>query len=164
MSGARTVTSLLHRNGIEFDVIKHDPVYTSHDLALAMGVPAVQIAKPVILKIDGYLVMIVLPGNCDVDLDSLQHQLGTHDLYLADEDEFIGYFQDCLPGAEPPFGELYNMEVIVDETLTWDEEIFFNAGTHTEVIRMNYIDYEDLVRPRILSFSLERNVSDSHAA
>jgi Ala-tRNA(Pro) deacylase len=72
---------------------------------------------------------------------------------LADEDEFKGMFPECDIGAMPPFGNLYGMDVFVAETLAEDEEISFNAGSHTELIKMAYKDFENLAKPFKLKFS-----------
>jgi Ala-tRNA(Pro) deacylase len=53
----------------------------------------------------------------------------------------------------PPFGNLYGMEVFVDEILSQDEEIAFNAGSHTELIKLAYRDFERLVNPRAAKFA-----------
>jgi len=91
-----------------------------------------------------------------VDLPALKAALGAKDLRLATELEFKGQFPDADPGAMPPFGNLYGMSVFVDESLTKDKEIAFNAGTHNELIRLSYADFETLVKPTVLTFASRR--------
>ena len=96
----------------------------------------------------------MLPASYKVDLEGLQAATGAGHVELASEEEFKNLFPNCEVGAMPPFGNLYDMDVYVAETLTEDEEIAFNAGTHTELIRLRYDDFERLVQPRVLAFSL----------
>ena len=91
--------------------------------------------------------MLVLPASERVDLELLRQSLGTESVEIAKEDEFGSLFPDCEVGAMPPFGNLYDMEVFVSPHLAEDVEIAFNAGSHTELLRMNYSDFERLVNP-----------------
>jgi Ala-tRNA(Pro) deacylase len=97
--------------------------------------------------------MAVLPASLIIDFDSLKEIFGTGNVSLATEYEFKNRFPDCELGAMPPFGNLYDMEVYVAEPLSEDKEIAFNAGSHTELIRLNNEDYSRLVKPRIFRFS-----------
>jgi Ala-tRNA(Pro) deacylase len=72
---------------------------------------------------------------------------------LATEEEFEDMFPGCDVGAMPPFGNLYGMEVFVAEKLAEDEEIAFNAGSHTELIKLSYKDFERLVKPTVARFA-----------
>jgi Ala-tRNA(Pro) deacylase len=63
----------------------------------------------------------------------------------------------CETGAMPPFGNLYGLPVYVDQTLTRDEEIDFNAGSHTELLQLAYADFERLVKPQVTSFGVLRH-------
>jgi Ala-tRNA(Pro) deacylase len=97
--------------------------------------------------------MAVLPASYQVDLLALKKVTGVGDAALASEREFKQHFPDCETGAMPPFGNLYGIPVYVDETLTRDTAIAFNAGTHLQLIRMSCADFEKLVKPEVLSFS-----------
>ncbi len=112
-----------------------------------------ELAKTVIVKLDGALGMAVLPASYQVDLLALKKVTGVADAALASEREFKQHFPDCETGAMPPFGNLYGIPVYVDETLTRDDEIAFNAGTHLQLIRMSFADFEKLVKPVVLAFS-----------
>jgi Ala-tRNA(Pro) deacylase len=98
--------------------------------------------------------MAVLPANFQIDFQLIKEITGSEDVSLAKESDFKDKFEDCETGAMPPFGNLYDMEVYVGQSLTNDEEIAFNAGTHSELIRMKYKDFERLVKPKILKFAL----------
>ncbi len=96
--------------------------------------------------------MTVMPSTDRVHLDELKQALGEQNLELATEDEMLAAFPDCEVGAMPPFGNLYNMEVFVNEHLRRDEKISFNAGSHDEVMQMSYQDFERLVHPHVVHF------------
>ena len=103
------------------------------------------------VKIDGELTMVVVPASRQVNLGQLGKSLGAKNVELASEDEFKDAFPDCEPGAMPPFGNLYGMQVFVSETLREDDEIAFNAGSHSELIRLPYTDFERIVKPTPLA-------------
>jgi Ala-tRNA(Pro) deacylase len=110
-------------------------------------------AKVVIVKLDDVMAMAVLPADTKVILQDLRELTGHENVQLATEDEFRSRFPDCELGAMPPFGNLYSMDVYVAESLTKNEQIAFNAGSHLEVIQLDYEDFERLAHPRVLSFS-----------
>jgi len=97
-------------------------------------------------------VMMVLPARWNVDLHRLRTVFATHQVRLATEDELTGLFPDCELGAMPPFGNLYGLPVYVDQSLTEDEEIVFQAGTHSDAIRMRYWDFASLAFPVVEEF------------
>src|SRR6266542_6445441 len=103
--------------------------------------------KTVMVKLDGKMAMAVVPASLRVSLEQLRDAIGAHEVTLADEAEFAALFPDCEVGAMPPFGNLYGLEVYVADVLAEDEQMSFNAGTHTEIIRLRYADFERLVRP-----------------
>ncbi|MCU0847606.1 MAG: YbaK/EbsC family protein [Spirochaetes bacterium] len=148
------VKDYLDENGIAYVSIKHSPAYTAQGIAQSAHISGKLIAKTVILKIDGKLSMVVLPGNRKVILELLKDIISAKSVELADEAEFKKIFPDCETGAMPPFGNLYGMEVVVSEDLAADREIAFNAGTHSELIQMEFKDYKRLVNPRILNLTM----------
>jgi len=99
------------------------------------------------------MAMVVLPATRKIALQDLRDITGSDRLKLATEDVFREKFADCETGAMPPFGNLYDMDVYAAECLREAEEIAFNAGTHTEVIKMAYRDFERLVKPKVMSFT-----------
>lgn len=143
----------LDDHGVRYVVIVHSPAYTAQEIAAKSHVPGKELAKTVIINVDGKTAMAVLPASSQVDFDQLRRAIGAETVELAHEQEFKYRFPDCEIGAMPPFGNLYDMDVFVAEKLTEDEEIAFNAGSHSELIRMKYRDFERLVQPRVLRFS-----------
>ena len=139
---------------IPYEVLTHPKAFTSQGVAAALHVSGREFAKAVILKTDaGKLIMVVIPGPRHVNLDLVKDLVGAREVELAREDEFASLFPECELGAEPPFGNLYNLPVYVDESLRKDPEIVFNAGTHIETIRMKYADFERLVDPVVAPLS-----------
>ena len=137
----------LDKEHIKYVSIGHSPAFTAQEVAEVTHIPGKQLAKSVIVKVDGELAMVVIPASEHVRLATLRDTLGAKNVELADEDEFKKAFPDCETGAMPPFGNLYGMKVFVSQALREDEEIAFNAGSHSELIRLTYADYERLVHP-----------------
>ncbi len=146
----------LDRNRIKYVVISHSPAHTAQEIAASAHIPSQMLAKTVIVKMDGRLAMAVLPASELVDLNLLADAAFARQVELAEEEEFGDRFPDCQLGAMPPFGNLYGMDVYVAESLTEDDEIAFNAGSYSELVRMAYPDYARLVKPRILRFGAPR--------
>lgn len=139
--------------GVDYECIKHATVYTAQEIAAAAHIPGRELAKTVMIKADGKMIMTVLPASQRVDVGLLREVLGARTVELAREQEFKDMFPGCTVGAMPPFGNLYGMEVYVEESLTTDERITFNAGSHTEVMRIAYKDFARLVNPRVARFA-----------
>ncbi|MBN1987219.1 MAG: YbaK/EbsC family protein [Prolixibacteraceae bacterium] len=150
---AKKLKAFLDENQVKYVTIRHSNAYTSQEIAASAHVSGKEFAKTVMIKIDGKMAMAVLPASYQIDFNLLQEIFGTRKISLANEAEFKYFFPDCEVGAMPPFGNLYDLEVFVAEKLAEDEMIAFNAGTHTEMIKMKYKDFERLVQPRILKFS-----------
>ena len=149
----RTISRYLDEHGIKYVTIRHSRAFTAQKIAAAAHIPGKEIAKTVMVRIDGKMAMAVLPGSHKIDLDRLREIAGAREVELATESDFSRMFPECETGAMPPFGNLYGMPVFVAESLSKDDEIAFNAGSHTEIIRMAYEDYERLAEPKILKFS-----------
>jgi Ala-tRNA(Pro) deacylase len=145
----------LNKNNIKYISIMHSPAYTAQGIAHSAHISGKELAKTVIVKRDGEMIMVVMPANLKVNLEQFKEILHADVVELACEEEFKFKFPDCELGAMPPFGNLYDMDVYVSDELTKDKEIAFNAGSHTELIRMEYEDFERLIRPRVVSFSTE---------
>jgi len=139
---------------IQYVVISHSPAFTAQQIAASAHVKGRELAKTVMVKIDGELAMAVLPASQKVNLDRLRETAGADQVELASEREFRDRFPDCDLGAMPPFGNLYGLEVYVADGLTEDDEIAFNAGSFTELVRMSYSDFERLVQPTVLRFAV----------
>ncbi len=151
---AKKLKEFLDTNNIKYVTISHSPSYTAQEIAASVHIPGKELAKTVMIKVGGKLTMAVLPASCKVDFRLLIELTGANEVQLADEREFKDKFPGCEIGAMPPFGNLYGMEVLVEESLSEDEEIAFNAGSHSELIRLAYNDFERTVKPRVAKFSL----------
>lgn len=143
----------LDSQDIKYVTISHSPAYTAQMIAATAHVPGKSVAKTVMVKLDGRMVMVVLPAPYHVDLELLRDAAEADKVELATEKEFRQLFPECELGAMPPFGNLYGLDVYVAKKLAEDIEIAFNAGTHTELMQLAYADFERLVRPRILTFA-----------
>ena len=146
----------LDRENVPYQHDVHRTAYTAQEVAAEEHVPGKLVAKTVVVKADAQFAMAVLPASLRLDTAALKTALGAKEVRLATEFEFTGLFPDCDVGAMPPFGNLYGLSVYVDESLTEDPEIVFNAGTHQDTIRMTYSDFARLVRPQVFAFALGR--------
>ena len=147
------VTEFLDKSAIPYEVKEHPPTFTAQEMAAVEHEPGQYVAKPVIIKADGEVMMRVLSACYKIDLGALKGQLGAQSVELVDEKEIGEIFSDCELGAEPPFGNLYDLPTLMDEALETDDHITFQAGTHDKSIRMSMDDYRKLVKPKVLGFS-----------
>lgn len=145
------ITEFLDKSGVPYKVFEHRPVFSAQRLAQIEHEPGRFVAKPVIVKADGRFLMCVLPADAKVDLETLKEQLDVKSLELADEEDFARLFPDCEVGAEPPFGNLFNLDTVMDRSLEKDDHILFRAGSHTKALRVDMADYRRLAHPRILN-------------
>lgn len=144
---------MLDREGVKYVTISHSTAYTAQEIAASAHIPGKEIAKTVMVTIDGRMVMAVLPATARVDLERLCEVAGGTSAELAAESDFKKLFPECDTGAMPPFGRLYGMELYVDRSLAEDETIAFNAGSHAELIRLDYADFERLAEPTLAEFA-----------
>ncbi len=150
---AKKLKEYLNNNNIKYVTIFHSQAYTAQEVAATAHIPGKELAKTVMVKIDDKMAMAVLTAADKVDFDSLKEAVGAGKVELASEQEFENMFPGCEIGTMPPFGNLYEMQVFVEENLTEDTEIAFNAGSYTELIRLSYKDFERLVKPTVVKFS-----------
>jgi Ala-tRNA(Pro) deacylase len=144
----------LDSENVKYVVISHSLAYTAAEIAALAHIPGKELAKTVIVKIDSSLAMAVVSASQHVDLALLKAATFAKAVNLATEDEFKERFPDCEVGAMPPFGNLYAMPVFADESLSRDKEIAFNAGSHRELVRIAWEDFERLVEPRVMRIAL----------
>ncbi|TLU88327.1 MAG: YbaK/EbsC family protein [Chlorobium sp.] len=149
----RKLREFLDSHGVKYFVVSHSRAYTALEIAAVSHVPGKELAKTVMVIIDGKMAMVVLPASRQLDFDLLRQATGARDVGLASESEFADLFSDCEIGAMPPFGNLYGMDVYVSEELEDDEEISFNAGALTELMRLPYNQFKRLVHPRVAKLS-----------
>jgi Ala-tRNA(Pro) deacylase len=150
---AKALKEFLDRENIKYISIIHSPAYTAQEVAASAHITGRELAKTVIVKLDGQMAMAVLPANRKIVLQDLRDVTGSDQVKFASEDEFKERFPGCETGAMPPFGNLYGMEVYVAESLMENEEIAFNAGSHTEIIKLAMRDFERLAQPQVMSFT-----------
>lgn len=150
---AEKVKGFLNSRGIKYVTIRHSPAFTASEVAASSDIPERRFAKTIVVDISGGLVLVVLPANRKIILGDLRDLFADHDVELASEDEFMKRFPDCERGAMPPFGNLYGLPVYIAQSLAEEPEIAFNAGTHHEVIKMAFADFDRLVKPRVLDFA-----------
>jgi Ala-tRNA(Pro) deacylase len=151
----KRLKEFLDTNNVKYITISHSRAFTAQETATSAHIAREELAKTVIVKIDGKMAMAVLPASCNVDLELLKDVTNSSTIELANEKEFQDLFPDCEVGAMPPFGNLYQMEIFAAESLSEDEEFAFNAGTHKELIKMSYKDFERLAKSKVAKFSVE---------
>ena len=149
------ISKFLESQHIPYQSYSHCRAYTAQGTAQAQHVSGKRLAKVVMVVADGTrLIMAVVPASHRVDLGRLGEILNTYSIRLATEEEFKDLFPECEIGAMPPLGNIYHMDVWIDEKLRSYPSISFNAGTHTEMIQMSFSDFERLVRPKSASFGM----------
>jgi Ala-tRNA(Pro) deacylase len=147
----------LNYNGVKYVTVSHSKAYTAQEVAASIHIRGKKIAKTVIVKIDGQFAMVVLPASYRVDFEKLKETVGAEEVKLASETDFIDNFPECEVGAIPPFGNLYGMKVYVAASIVEDEDFLFNAGSHTELMKLPFKTYEDLVQPQVVRMSFKCN-------
>lgn len=152
MTILRRLREYLDENKARYEVSSHREAFTAQDIAAALHVPGKKLAKVVVIKAGQKFIMTVLPAPWKIDMEKMKKILNNADVRLATESEFKDMFPGCDVGAMPPFGNLYNLDVYVDKSLTEDREIVFNAGTHVDTVSMNYQDFANLVKPIVADF------------
>jgi Ala-tRNA(Pro) deacylase len=152
---ANKIKEYLDSQKVEYTTLEHSPIYTAQEVAASVHIPGRQLAKTVMIKHDGKMAMAVLPASHRVNFDQLKKALEASQVELATESEFKDLFPDCEAGAMPPFGNLYDMEVIADERLSDEVVIAFCAGSHTELIQLSYADFKKLAKPKVADFSFK---------
>ncbi len=146
----------LDANKVKYVTIRHSTAFTAQETAASAHIPGKELAKTVVLRIDGRMTIAVLPASHKLDLPLLKTAVGARDVAIAHEADFKDMFPGCDTGAMPPFGNLYGMDVLVDTLLAENSEIAFNACSHSELVKLKYDDYVKLAKPKIASFSVLR--------
>jgi Ala-tRNA(Pro) deacylase len=144
----------LNQGKVRYEILHHPEAFTAQELAAIEHVKGRSYAKVVMVKADGTLLMTVLPADHRIDLEKLNTVTGRQTM-LAAEGEFKTLFPDCAVGTMPPFGHLYGMATYVDQSLTGTDSIAFEAGTHSDAIKMKFADYERLAVPKVAEFAIK---------
>lgn len=150
---ANRLFKFLDENEVKYVTLKHSPAYTAQGVAASAHISGKEMAKTVMVKLDEKMAMAVLPASETVNFSKLKKAAKVADADLAGEPEFRDLFPNCEVGTMPPFGKLYDLPVYSDVHLAEDEEIAFSAGSHAEVVRMPYVDYERLASPEVADFA-----------
>ena len=149
----KKLKEFLDTNHVKYVSIIHSKAYTAQEVAASAHIPGKALAKVVIVELDGEMAMAVLPANRKIVLQDLREITGSDQVRFVAEEKFKDRFPDCEIGAMPPFGNLYGMAVYAAESLAENEEIAFNAGSHEEIIKLSFRDFERLVEPRVVAFT-----------
>jgi Ala-tRNA(Pro) deacylase len=143
----------LRDNDVPFETMTHTQAYTMPEVAAALHVPGKQVAKVVVVKADGKTVMLVIPASHRLSFAQVRAVLEAKKVSLAKEEEFADLFPDCAVGAMPPFGNLYDVPVYVDQALTEEANIVFRVGTHRHTMKVAYADFARLAQPAVGEFA-----------
>jgi Ala-tRNA(Pro) deacylase len=149
MAVAKKLREYLKQNQVKFEVTEHPVAYSAARIAAAQHVPGRKVIKSVICETDGNYVMCVLDADHLLDLTKLKRVTGAKEVHLATEEEVAQLFPDYEVGAEPPFGNQFGLSVYCDQHVTDSDEVFFNGGNHTDLVKIRSQDYMQLVRPII---------------
>ena len=147
------LVELLDQRGIPFERTTHSAAYTAQTLAAEEHVSGYRVAKPVVVKGEDGFLMCVVPACAHLDVQTLGRLLRDSGVRLATESEMAAVFPDCELGAEPPIGDIFGMETIMDDSLRGEDYLLFQSGTHTEAVKVRREDYEELAHPRVESIA-----------
>lgn len=149
-----TLQDYLDELGVHYHLSSHPTAYTSQDLAAVEHVTGKKVVKPVLVHVDSQTFLCALPASSRVDVHRLREQLHATEVRVADEKELLSWFPDCELGAEPPIGRLYGLPTLMEESLARDEQVTFQAGTHTLSMTMSIADYRRAAQPAMASFAM----------
>ena len=151
----RKLLSWLDENQVKYATVRHSIAYTAQETAESAHVSGKDFAKTVMVRLDDAMAMAVLRGDDKLDVDLLRAAAGARDARIADEAEFQGLFPGVDVGAMPPFGNLWDLPVFADEALAGDHAIAFNAGSHSELVRLAWADFERLAKPVVARIAMD---------
>src|SRR5438094_587972 len=147
------ILSFLDEQGVRYRLSHHDTAFTSQELAQLEHVSGKNVIKPVVVNADGQFVLCALPASYKVDLNELRSQLRADEVKLADEQILEQIFEGCELGAEPPIGRLWGLPTLMDESLTADDMVTFQAGTHDQAVTMTLAEYRRIAQPEMAHFA-----------
>jgi Ala-tRNA(Pro) deacylase len=153
MGCKENLEAYLREQGVSFQAQEHLLAYTAQEVAETEHIPGRTLVKVVIVRTDGEMVMLALPAPCHVDFAKAARALGVGEVHLAREREFSAIMPDCEVGAMPPFGNLYGIPVVIDRTVSENDTIVCQSGTHTDTVALRYADFERLVKPGVAEFA-----------
>jgi Ala-tRNA(Pro) deacylase len=145
------VVDYLNEHQVSFSTFQHPPAFTAQEIAESAHISGHRLAKTVVVKLDGKLALCIVPATERVNFSRLRHAAGSHTAELASEDEFAGAFPQCEPGATPPFGELFGVDVYAVDSLQKGQPVAFNSGDSSELLMMSWSDFQKLAHPVVLT-------------
>lgn len=158
----RSIEDFLGNLHVTYSVLHHRPAYTAQEEAAVSHVPGNQWAKTISCFADGRPILAVVPAPSLVDLDRLREVTGAREIRLASEREFERLYPECETGAMPPLGPLYGQPVFVDRNLAVGGDIVFDAGSHSDAVKVKYEDFARAVRPTVGDFGRTRRMPIEH--
>ena len=151
MSVFEQVENLLKQQRIDFEVARHEPVFTSEEASRIRGTPLSSGAKALVCKVDATFVMFVMPADRKLDSSAVRRR-GWKKLRFATREEVLE-LTGLAPGSIPPFGSLFQLATYCDQRLGENEMINFNAGDHGISVSMSYRDYLTVEKPELGTFA-----------
>lgn len=152
MAISKKLKDYLSKQKVKYEVLSHPVAYSASRVAGSQHLEGKRLAKAVVVEADGDYIMCVLPAVHLIDFEKFKRIAGVKEVHLATEEELAQLFPDYDLGAEPPFGNLFGLSVYADSMLQRDEEIYFNGGSHTDLVKMKFKDYVSLVTPVVADF------------
>jgi Ala-tRNA(Pro) deacylase len=150
----KQLIDFLNQNKVQYEILHHSEAVTAQRIAQAEHVKGRHQAKVVMLKSGDQHLMVVLPADHHIDLEKVEKAIGKP-ISLAKEKDFKSLFPDTVIGAMPPLGNLYGLPTYIDKHLAEQDYIVFEAGTHTDAIKLSYSDYEKIVQPKVVDFAIK---------
>ncbi|MEW5863499.1 MAG: aminoacyl-tRNA deacylase [Pseudomonadota bacterium] len=151
MSIAPKLQDYLARHRVAYELVAHRHTMSSMETAAAAHVPGDRLAKGVVVEDEQGYLLAVVPSTYHVKLGDLGKQLNRRSLRLASEEELKNLFSDCETGAVPPVGGAYGLPAVVEEDLTREPDVFFEAGDHEHLVHVAQADFARLLgdAPRV---------------
>ena len=150
----KQLIACLDGNKVSYEVLHHPEAVTAQRIAQAEHVKGRHHAKVVMVKSGDQHLMMVLPADHQIDLEKVEKAIGKT-VSLDNEQEFKTLFSDCAIGAMPPFGNLYGLPTYVEQSLAEQDYIVFEAGTHTDAIKISYRDYEKIATQEVKDLGIK---------
>ena len=153
MTILESITQFLQKQGIPFSTVHHEETRTSEESARARGEDISIGGKALLVKIDDAFRLFVISASQRVDSKKIKVHFGAKSIRFANEEE-LRRLTGLIPGAVPPFGRpIQDLDLFVDESITRNTKIAFNAGSLTDSIIMQTEHYLRAAKPTVLSFS-----------
>lgn len=148
------VRDMLRAHGVPFVELHHPEALTAQEVAQREHFSGHHVAKVVVALADGRLVELILPASRRADLDRVRTALAARTVRLASEAEMAKAFADSEVGAVPALPHGKEVGVLMDRSLYVEGDILFQAGTHTDAVRLNFWDWFEMVKPHVATFSV----------